>query len=110
MSKFQFAAASVMYEQAFRLLHLNTVEALEKQVKCYLAAKNVLQLCKPEFAWVVRPTDPDEEVEEVILEPLAGSKKVIYCYKLYKVPKREFLFKAVMKKQSRNVLKKLICY
>lgn len=67
-----------MYEQAFRLLHLNTVEALEKQVKCYLAAKNVLHLCKPEFAWAVRPTDPEEEVEEVILEPLAGSKKVTF--------------------------------
>lgn len=76
MTEFKIAAASVMYEQAFRLQHLNTAEALEKQVKCYLAAKNVLQLCKSEFAWVVRPTDPEDEVEEVILEPLAGSKKV----------------------------------
>lgn len=65
-----------MYEQAYRLNHLNTVEALEKQVKCYLAAKNVLQLCKPEHAWVVRPTDPDAEDEVIVLEPLAGSNQV----------------------------------
>lgn len=65
-----------MYEQAYRLSHLNNVEALEKQVKCYLAAKNVLQLCRPEHAWVVRPADPDGEDEEIILEPLAGSNEV----------------------------------
>nr|CAH7729258.1 unnamed protein product [Callosobruchus chinensis] len=70
-------AASVMYEQAFRLSTCNdqSVEALEKQVKCYLAAKNVLSLCSPEHAWVVRPTDPDEELLEVILPPRAGSNK-----------------------------------
>ncbi|XP_018568434.1 nuclear pore complex protein Nup160 homolog isoform X2 [Anoplophora glabripennis] len=77
-------AASVMYEQAFRLLHLNTADALEKQVKCYLAAKNVLQLCKPEFAWVVRPADPEEEVEEVVLEPVAGSNKELQVLRLRK--------------------------
>lgn len=65
-----------MYEQAYRLNHLNMVEALEKQVKCYLAAKNLLQLCKPEHAWVVRPADPDAEDEVIVLEPLAGSNQV----------------------------------
>ncbi|CAH1156010.1 unnamed protein product [Phaedon cochleariae] len=77
-------AASVMYEQAFRLNHTNTVEALEKQVKCYLAAKNVLHLCKPEHAWVVRPSDPDEEDEEVVIQPLAGSNQELRVFKLRK--------------------------
>lgn len=65
-----------MYEQAFRLNHANNIDALEKQVKCYLAAKNVLHLCQPEHAWVVRPADPDDEDEEVVLQPLAGSNRV----------------------------------
>ncbi|KAG5881796.1 hypothetical protein JTB14_037092 [Gonioctena quinquepunctata] len=77
-------AASVMYEQAFRLSHINTAEALEKQVKCYLAAKNVLQLCKPEHAWVVRPSDPDEEEEEVVIQPLAGSHQKLRVLRLCK--------------------------
>ncbi|XP_060528379.1 nuclear pore complex protein Nup160 homolog isoform X2 [Cylas formicarius] len=66
-------AASIMYEQAYRLSHLNTVDAIEKQVKCLLAAKNILQLCDGRYAWVVRPCDPDEQQEEVTLDPLAGS-------------------------------------
>lgn len=69
-------AASAMYEQAYRLAHLNTIEALEKQVKCYLAAKNVLQLCKPDYAWVVRPSDPDAKDEIIVLESRAGSGQV----------------------------------
>ncbi|KAJ8920022.1 hypothetical protein NQ315_011672 [Exocentrus adspersus] len=77
-------AASVMYEQAYRLMHLNTAEALERQVKCYLAAKNALHLCKPEYAWVVRPLDPEEHAQEVILEPLAGSNKELQILKLRK--------------------------
>ncbi|XP_057663813.1 nuclear pore complex protein Nup160 homolog [Diorhabda carinulata] len=77
-------AASVMYEQAFRLNHVNSVDALEKQVKCYLAAKNVLHLCKIEHAWVVRPADPDEEDEVVYIQPLAGSNKEMKVFKLRK--------------------------
>ncbi|CAH1112722.1 unnamed protein product [Psylliodes chrysocephalus] len=77
-------AASVMYEQAFRLNHANNIDALEKQVKCYLAAKNVLHLCQPEHAWVVRPADPDDEDEEVVLQPLAGSNREMRVFKLRK--------------------------
>ncbi|KAJ8959900.1 hypothetical protein NQ318_011637 [Aromia moschata] len=76
-------AASVMYEQGFRLLHLSTPEALEKQVKCFLAAKSVLQLCNPDYAWVVRPTDTEDE-EEIAFEPLAGSGKDLEVFKLQK--------------------------
>jgi len=65
----------VMYEQAFRLLKHNSVEALEKQVKCYLASVNALSLCDPMFAWVVRPADPDLEELEVYLPRLAGCIK-----------------------------------
>ncbi|CAH2014720.1 unnamed protein product [Acanthoscelides obtectus] len=77
-------AASVMYEHAFRLSSYNdqNVEALEKQVKCYLAAKNVLSLCSPEHAWVVRPTDPDEEMVEVMLPPRAGSNQEAEVFRL----------------------------
>lgn len=73
---FMRLAASVMYEQAFRLSQLNTMEALEKQVKCYLAAKNALYLCDSKFAWVVRPVASDLVQEEVILPTRAGSKEV----------------------------------
>lgn len=67
-------AASVMYEQAYRLSALipQSEEALEKQLKCYLASENVLRLCDKKYAWVVRPSDPDEEEDEFILEPKAG--------------------------------------
>ncbi|XP_074031669.1 nuclear pore complex protein Nup160 isoform X2 [Leptinotarsa decemlineata] len=102
-------AASVMYEQAFRLNHINTAESLEKQVKCYLAAKNVLQLCKPEHAWVVRPSDPDEEEEEIIIQPLAGSKQELTVVKLQKqvevvnieVIKTELIFASAKLKLAR---------
>ncbi|CAG9862053.1 unnamed protein product [Phyllotreta striolata] len=77
-------AASAMYEQAFRLSQKTTVEALEKQVKCYLAAKNVLHLCPSQHAWVVRPADPDEEDEHVIFQPLAGSNGEIRTFKIKK--------------------------
>ncbi|CAH0554990.1 unnamed protein product [Brassicogethes aeneus] len=69
-------AASVMYEQAFRLTQFNTTEALEKQVKCYLAAKNILQLCDPKHAWIARPTDADESDDEIVIEPMAGTGTV----------------------------------
>ncbi|KAJ8978443.1 hypothetical protein NQ317_017646 [Molorchus minor] len=70
-------AASIMYEQGFRLLHLNTPEALEKQVKCFLAAKNALQLCKPEYAWVVRPTEAEEEEEDLLVFKLRKQVEVV---------------------------------
>lgn len=41
-------AASVMYEQGFRLSQSEAVECLEKQVNCYLAAKNMLHLVDPQ--------------------------------------------------------------
>lgn len=64
-----------MCEQAFRLSQFNDPDSLEKQVKCYLAAKNILTLCKPEFAFVLMPV---EEIEEkvVVLPTLAGSDDV----------------------------------
>lgn len=65
-----------MYEQAFRLMQYNTMESLEKQVKCYLAAVNALYLCDKKFAWVLKPSDPDLEEEEIIFPILAGSRDV----------------------------------
>lgn len=102
-------AASVMYEQAFRLSQYNTAEALEKQAKCYLAAKNVLQLVNPQYAWVVRPSDPDEEEQEVTLESLAGSQKDSEVYRIKKqvevvnvdVIKKELIFACAKLKLSR---------
>jgi len=41
-------AASVMYEQGFRLSQSEAVDCLEKQVNCYLAAKNMLHLVDPQ--------------------------------------------------------------
>ncbi|KAL3269609.1 hypothetical protein HHI36_008672 [Cryptolaemus montrouzieri] len=55
-------AGSVMYEQAFRLSCNNNIEALEKQVKCYLASLNILRLCKKEHVRVLRPKDTEGEV------------------------------------------------
>lgn len=66
-----------MYEQAFRLLQHNTVDALEKQVKCFLASVNALSLCDKNFAWVVRPADPDEKEVEVCLPRLAGTIEAV---------------------------------
>lgn len=65
-----------MYEQAFRLRHHNTIEALEKQVKCYLAAVNALNLCDPRFAWVLIPADPEIPEEIITLPILAGTNDV----------------------------------
>ncbi|XP_044262804.1 nuclear pore complex protein Nup160 homolog [Tribolium madens] len=75
------SAASVMYEQAFRLNQYNDSDSLEKQVKCFLAAKNALALCEPQYAYIVMPVDQiedkvvslpifaasDEEPEEITL-------------------------------------------
>lgn len=65
-----------MYEQAYRLSELNTIEALEKQVKCYLAAKNALSLCDPEFQWVLRPVSNGCCEIKIILPPQAGTNQV----------------------------------
>ncbi|XP_076265249.1 nuclear pore complex protein Nup160 [Rhynchophorus ferrugineus] len=102
-------AASVMYEQAFRLSNVNTVDALEKQVKCYLGAKNVLQLVDPQYAWVIRPSDPDEEEEEVVLESLAGSQKDNEVFRIKKqvevvdieIIKKELVFSCAKLKLAR---------
>lgn len=69
-------AGAVMYEQAFRLRHHNTIEALEKQVKCYMAAVNSLSLCESNSAWVIIPADPEIPEEIITLPTLAGSDEV----------------------------------
>ncbi|XP_045475134.1 nuclear pore complex protein Nup160 homolog [Harmonia axyridis] len=56
-----FRAGSIMYEQAFRLSYNNCIEALEKQVKCYLASLNILRLCNKEKTLVSRPKDTTED-------------------------------------------------
>ncbi|KAF5272220.1 hypothetical protein FQA39_LY01302 [Lamprigera yunnana] len=68
-------AASQMYEQAWRLQDYNSVEALEKQVKCYLASLNALHLYDERFQWVVKPLDPNEKpkVEEI---PVSADSEV----------------------------------
>ncbi|KAK9890753.1 hypothetical protein WA026_012101 [Henosepilachna vigintioctopunctata] len=53
-------AGSVMYEQAFRLSYNNNIEALEKQVKCYLASLNIFRLCDRKQTVVSRPKDAEE--------------------------------------------------
>lgn len=67
-----------MYEQAFRLTHHGTPEALEKQVKCYLASVNAFNLCDPKFAWVIKPADPDLEEEVIELPRKAGTESVFF--------------------------------
>ncbi|KAI4461352.1 nuclear pore complex protein [Holotrichia oblita] len=67
-------AGSVMYEQAFRLSQYGTIEALEKQVKCYLASVNAFSLCDPKYAWVLKPVDADVEEEVIQLPCEAGSE------------------------------------
>lgn len=69
-----------MYEQAYRLSELNTIEALEKQVKCYLAAKNALSLCDTEFQWVLRPVSNGFCELKIVLPAEAGSNKVTKTY------------------------------
>lgn len=63
-----FLAASAMYEQAFRLNQYTDSDALEKQVKCLLAAKNALSLCDANSAYIVMPVDSVEK--EVINIPM----------------------------------------
>lgn len=70
-----FAAASVMYEQAFRLNQFSDPDALEKQVKCFLAAKTALALCEPQHAYIVMPVDQVED-KVVVLPTFAGSDDV----------------------------------
>ncbi|KAK4875779.1 hypothetical protein RN001_012201 [Aquatica leii] len=66
-------AASVMYEQAYRLKHYNTIEALEKQIKCYLACINALSLVSKNQAYLIKPTDPDAEPEVITIPKRYGS-------------------------------------
>lgn len=73
-------AASVMYEQAFRLnSHIINVETSKKQVHCYLAAKNGLHLCDAKDAWIVMPVDPIK-VERIMLPALIGSNDVFIYF------------------------------
>ncbi|KAF5295355.1 hypothetical protein FQR65_LT01545 [Abscondita terminalis] len=67
--------AAVMYEQAYRLKHYNTVEALEKQIKCYLACINVLSLCTKDQAYLIKPNDSDDKSEGVIIPKRLGSNE-----------------------------------
>lgn len=66
-------AATVMYEQAYRLRQYNSAKALEKQVKCYLAAVNALSLMDPEFAYVIKPAETDENQLEDRQNNLLGN-------------------------------------
>jgi nuclear pore complex protein Nup160 len=66
------SAASVMYEQAFRLNQFSDPDALEKQVKCFLAAKTALALCEPQHAYIVMPVDQVED-KVVVLPTFAGA-------------------------------------
>lgn len=74
-----------MYEQAFRLSQYGTIEALEKQVKCYLASVNAFSLCDSKFAWVLKPTDPELEEEVIELPIEAGSETVIILFFYFSV-------------------------
>lgn len=86
-------AGAAMYEQAFRLRHHNTIEALEKQVKCYMTAVNALSLCDPRYAWVVIPADPELPEQVITLPPLAGSDDVSFIYLLVACTFMNFVFK-----------------
>jgi hypothetical protein len=64
-----------MYEQAFRLNQFSDPDALEKQVKCFLAAKTALALCEPQHAYIVMPVDQVED-KVVVLPTFAGADDV----------------------------------
>nr|XP_023673218.1 nuclear pore complex protein Nup160 [Paramormyrops kingsleyae] len=50
-------AGTVMYEYGMRLgREVRTPLGLHKQVNCYLAAMNCLQLIRPHYAWIVQPS------------------------------------------------------
>lgn len=66
-------AGSAMYEEAFRLMYNQNIDALEKQVKCYLACINILRLIDPKNAWVVRPKEYEEQ-EDIVLPVHIASK------------------------------------
>lgn len=69
-----------MYEQAYRLGQHNSVDALEHQVKCYLACINCLYFVDQKLQWVLRPVDQGEEKEEFLIPHPAGSdpQKVMF--------------------------------
>lgn len=73
-------AANVMYEQAFRLIQYNSMESLEKQMKCYLTALNSLHLCDKNLAWVLNPSNPDLEEEVIVFPVAAGSQEVTFSF------------------------------
>eukprot|EP00794_Sanderia_malayensis_P016776 gene16776-18471_t len=51
-------AATAMYEYACRLCtEMHGLASLQQQAKCYLAAINCLQICDPDYAWIVRPIE-----------------------------------------------------
>lgn len=70
-----------MYEQAFRLAHHTTLTALEKQVKCLLAAKTTLSLVVPGWKWVVKPVSGEQGVLKIIpsVEAQNEVNLLLYC-------------------------------
>lgn len=75
---FSFLAATVMYEQAYRLGQHNTQESLALQVRCYLVCVNCLHLVSDPLKWVLRPVDHGED-ELIVEEPSpSGSGQVSY--------------------------------
>ncbi|XP_035252589.1 nuclear pore complex protein Nup160 [Anguilla anguilla] len=49
-------AGTVMFEFGMRLgREVRTLQGLQKQVNCYLAAMNCLRLIRPDYAWIVQP-------------------------------------------------------
>ena len=51
-----------MYEHAMRLaLEVPTLDGLQRQAKCYLAAMNALRLVHPNYAWIVKPQQMDTQ-------------------------------------------------
>ncbi|KAL0968663.1 hypothetical protein UPYG_G00269910 [Umbra pygmaea] len=50
-------AGTVMFEYGMRLgREVRTQLGLQKQVNCYLASLNCLQLIRPDYAWIVQPS------------------------------------------------------
>ncbi|XP_066505753.1 nuclear pore complex protein Nup160 isoform X2 [Hoplias malabaricus] len=50
-------AGTVMFEYGMRLgREVRTLQGLQKQVNCFLAALNCLRLIRPEYAWIIQPS------------------------------------------------------
>lgn len=69
-----------MYEQALRLSYCTTMDALEKQVKCLLAAKNALSLVITGWKWVVKPVVGEPDVVLEIPPPADSQNEVTIPY------------------------------